>query len=205
MRLYEASRSADLRTMRRHICRLHCSKDAPVRLSFWTAVPHTTLAFVTFFFCNDLADPDSLEELIALLMPDEELCDQAVASLLGPGLLQQSGLGASLEDYFRGNLKATWFTMDASSTLLQHILSGTAPGSPLADLLYQFVQSQFMRGVVARACVLGSTQLQILSIRRVGQTMLQCYSGCATQLTLKATSVVVFRFWMRKVDAWGSA
>ena len=101
-----------------------------------------------FLFCHDLADLASLEELMALLMPDEELRDQGIASLLGPGLLQQSGLGASLEDYLRGNLKATLFTMETFSTLLQHTLSGAAPGSSLADLLYQFVQSQFMRGVM---------------------------------------------------------
>ena len=101
-----------------------------------------------FLFSHELDDPAHLQELISLLVPDESLHDEAVAALLGPGLLAQAQIGASLQDYLQGNLKATWFTMDVHDSTVQHTVSGTAPGSPLADLLYQFVQTRFMQGVM---------------------------------------------------------
>ena len=82
-----------------------------------------------------------------MLLPDEDLHDEAVAALLGPGLLQQAALPPSLEGYLRSNLRGTWFTLDLEEASLQHTHSGTAPGSPLADLLFQFVQSRFMKQV----------------------------------------------------------
>ena len=102
-----------------------------------------------FLFCHELTDPASLEELIDLLVPDEDLREEAVAALLGPGLLKMAGIHDSLADYLRASLHGTWFTMDVHAPVVQHTLSGTAPGTPLADLLYQFVQTRFMRGVMA--------------------------------------------------------
>ena len=101
-----------------------------------------------FLFTHELESPADLHELVRLLVPDESLHDQLVAALVGPGLLAQAQLGTSLQDFLRGNLKATWFTMDLDDPVLQQTRSGTAPGSPLADLLYQFVQTQFMLGVM---------------------------------------------------------
>ena len=83
-----------------------------------------------------------------MLVPDESLHDEVVASLIGPGLLQQGGLHRSLEDFLRSNMQASWFTSDPHASRVQQTCSGTGPGSPLADLLFQFMQTKFMEGVV---------------------------------------------------------
>ena len=101
-----------------------------------------------FLFDQRESDPESLRRLIAFLIPDETLHDVAIACLLGPGLLQAGGLSPSLEGYLRQGLQATWFTLDAQSPHVQQTHSGTNPGSPLADMLYQFVQTRFMDGVM---------------------------------------------------------
>ena len=102
-----------------------------------------------FLFDHELTDPASLEDLIRLLVPDEDLHEAAVGALLGPGLLQMAGVADGLADYLRASLQGTWFTMDVHASVVQHTLTGTAPGTPLADLLYQFVQTRFMQGVLA--------------------------------------------------------
>ena len=102
-----------------------------------------------FLFDHELTDPASLEEVIRLLVPAEDLHEAAVAALLGPCLLQMAGVADGLADYLQASLRGTWFTMDVHASVVQHTLTGTAPGTPLADLLYQFVQTRLMRGVTA--------------------------------------------------------
>ena len=96
-----------------------------------------------------------LEALLDVLLPDEDVRDEALAALLGPGLLEQADIPSGLQDYLRSHLRGTWFTLDLAGTTVQHTRSGTSPGSPLADLLYQFVQSRFMRNVVTELADLG--------------------------------------------------
>ena len=52
-------------------------------------------------FSHDPNDPDGLDSLLQALVPDNEVRDEVVASLLGPGLLEQAGVSASLEGYLR--------------------------------------------------------------------------------------------------------
>ena len=113
---------------------------ATVREFLWT---HT---------CETVQD---LEALLDVLLPDEDVRDEALAALLGPGLLEQADIPSGLQDYLRSHLRGTWFTLDLAGTAVQHTRSGTSPGSPLADLLYQFVQSRFMRNVVTELADLG--------------------------------------------------
>ena len=82
------------------------------------------------------------------LIPDSSLHDQAVAALVGPGLLAQAGIPSGLEDFLRSHLRGTWFTLQPCPLEVQHTKSGTTPGSPLADILFQFAQSSFMRNVM---------------------------------------------------------
>ena len=102
--------------------------------------------------CDSAAE---LEDLIRILIPDEELIDEALSALIGPGLLQQAGLPSGLQEYLRANLRGTWFSLDLTDPVVQQTRSGTSPGSPLADLLFQFVQSRFMRSVTEDLAAVG--------------------------------------------------
>ena len=100
-----------------------------------------------FLFSHELDDECSLRQLLDVLVPDASLHDQAVAALVGPGLLQQAGITSGLEGFLRAHLCGTWFTLQSCPHDVQHTQSGTTPGSPLADILFQFVQTSFMRRV----------------------------------------------------------
>ena len=101
-----------------------------------------------FLFNQNLDDPEALAQLLSLLIPDESLHDQAIAMLLGPGLLSSAGVATGLQDFLRAHLRSTWFTLQPCPTSVQRTQSGTTPGSPLADILYQFSQTAFMRKIV---------------------------------------------------------
>ena len=100
-----------------------------------------------FLFSHTLDDREDLERLIQLLIPDETLHDQAIATLLGPGLLQAAGVQAGLVDFLRSHLSSTWFSLQPCPSVVQCTKSGTTPGSPLADILYQLVQTSYMRRI----------------------------------------------------------
>ena len=101
-----------------------------------------------YLFTHELADEHSLRGLLDILIPDSSLHDQAVAALVGPGLLAQAGIPSGLEGFLRSHLQGTWFTLQSCPMEVQHTKSGTTPGSPLADILFQFAQSSFMRNVI---------------------------------------------------------
>ena len=101
-----------------------------------------------YLFAQELDDERSLRGLLDLLIPDTNLHDEAVAALVGPGLLQEAGIPAGLQGFLREHLQGTWFTLQPCPLQVQHTKSGTTPGSPLADILFQFVQTSFMRNVM---------------------------------------------------------
>ena len=72
-----------------------------------------------------------------------------LASLQGPGIFTQAGVPTALQCFLRSSLQGTWFTMGhgCNTQSLRCTRSGTVPGTPLADMLYAFVQSNFQRAV----------------------------------------------------------
>ena len=100
-----------------------------------------------------LSDVRKLEELLCALHPDVEMRDALFAQLLGPGLLKSSGTPAGVCNYIRASMKQSWFTMLPGQTGQGDCVrtcTGTVPGTPLADLLYQQVQTVFLDGLRRR-------------------------------------------------------
>ena len=84
-----------------------------------------------------------LRGLVGTLIPNPSLHDEAVAALVGPGLLQAAGIPAGLAAFLRYHLQGIWFTLHTCPHEIQHTKSGTTPRSPL-----EFVQTSFMRNVM---------------------------------------------------------
>ena len=90
-----------------------------------------------------------LEALFGRLGFTDHQQSSLLAALQGPGIFARAGVAASLQQFLRTSLQGTWFTMGhgCNSLPVQHTQSGTVPGTPLADLLYAFVQSSFQKAV----------------------------------------------------------
>ena len=84
---------------------------------------------------------EALSNLVHVLSSDEHERDVLMAELLGPGLLQQAGVPEPLRRMLRASMSRTWFCMDSH---VYHTSTGTMPGAPLADLLFQFVFTRFI-------------------------------------------------------------
>ena len=87
---------------------------------------------------------DGLRRMVDMLSPDEKERDRLMADLLGPGLLRQSGVPEPLCQMLRASMNSTWFSLDSR---VYSTTTGTMPGAPLADLLFQFVFTRFISRV----------------------------------------------------------
>ena len=90
-----------------------------------------------------------LQSLMDELQPDRQQQTELVAMLFGPGLLEQAGVHAGLRSFLQVMLSHTWFTMKACSKDVFATRTGSVPGTPLADMVYQFLQSGMLRRVQA--------------------------------------------------------
>ena len=100
---------------------------------------HSTLRELSFD-SSDTAE-EALSHLVHMLSSDAHERDVLMAELLGPGLLQQAGVPEPLRRMLRASMSRTWFCMDSH---VYRTSTGTMPGAPLADLLFQFVFTQFI-------------------------------------------------------------
>ena len=99
--------------------------------------------------------------MLAALHPDPEARDELFSKLMGPGLLQQAGTPWGVCSFVQASMKNSWCSMQPGSGVCFQTSSGTVPGTPLADLLYQEVQTVFLdglkkrlrqRGLIAKSC-----------------------------------------------------
>ena len=100
---------------------------------------------------DDVPDNDVtfLELLFRRLQFTDTQQAALLASLNGPGIFTQAGVPTALQHFLQTSLHGTWFTMGhgCGAQPLRCTRSGTVPGTPLADMLYAFVQSNFQRNV----------------------------------------------------------
>ena len=89
-----------------------------------------------------LMTPVQIEELASQISPDAEVQDAFIAAALGPGLLADSGIPNGLRQFLASTLHQTWFLIGAQSTFVTK--TGTMPGAPLADLVFQFAFAHFL-------------------------------------------------------------
>ena len=92
----------------------------------------------------------ALKALLATLEHSPSQQDAIIAAFAGPGLLAQGGVPASLVEYLQHSLHKSWFSLSLDTGCLQATGTGSVPGTPTADLLFQFIQSAFLKGLTRR-------------------------------------------------------
>ncbi|CAE7940579.1 unnamed protein product [Symbiodinium sp. KB8] len=84
-------------------------------------------------------DAAALQDFIQSLQLDPEVQLRISNAIAGKGALERAALPPAIVRLLRIAFCRTWFTVDASSTQIYQTAKGTIPGSPLADLLFQYV------------------------------------------------------------------
>ena len=95
------------------------------------------------YSCDSLSRPDLIDGLARAAFQSENDQMQLLATLAAPGVLQASDAPAALVSYLRHTLHASWFAMRGSSACIFQTLTGTGPGAPLADILFQLALTRF--------------------------------------------------------------
>ena len=91
-----------------------------------------------FLFDDGVLDtPEQLMASIERIHPDEDHRRILAAALVGPGLLASAE--PAVQAYVRSILHGAWMTTHADASTLFEATTGTTPGAPLADVLFQLV------------------------------------------------------------------
>ncbi|CAE7942578.1 unnamed protein product [Symbiodinium sp. KB8] len=76
---------------------------------------------------------------------------QFLLHTLGPGLLEQAAVPEAIRRFVAACLDSTWFCIGSSPMHFYCTRSGTVPGAPLADLMFQLVFSKVLARISAEA------------------------------------------------------
>ena len=87
----------------------------------------------------------AVDELISRLHVSPAVKTRARLLLSQPAALVQMGVPAALHDILHSSTQNTWFCMDPSNAEIHATKSGTMPGAPLADALFQVAFGLFLR------------------------------------------------------------
>ena len=136
--LYVRSHLAQLSAkLRSGGCLFVDAKDA-----YYSVVKH-------FLFSNGILDtPAQLEAAIDRIHPDEAQRRLLAAALVGPGLMAVAD--PVVQAYVREILKGAWTTTHADAARLYEATTGTTPGAPLADVLFQIIFSVALKDLQRR-------------------------------------------------------
>ena len=93
-------------------------------------------------FSGDLCE---LRAHIRQLALEAAVRDRLLAAISDQGALDRAGVPQGTQSLLQAAFATTWFVVDAQQPEVQATTRGTTPGSPLADLLYQFVSEAAMR------------------------------------------------------------
>ena len=83
-----------------------------------------------------------LEVLATKVSDDPNVQDAFLTGALGPGLLEHAGVPVGLRHYIACSLRQTWFLIGDQNLFITR--TGTMPGAPLADIIFQFAFAQFL-------------------------------------------------------------
>ena len=90
------------------------------------------------------ASEDFLRRLAEDVFPTEDARLRFLVQATGPGLLECSGVPTAVRRFIAANLDHTWYGIGGTPTHFFRTRSGTVPGAPLADLLFQLVFGQVL-------------------------------------------------------------
>ena len=92
-------------------------------------------------------DCDCIWHFVQTLHSEEDVRQHLYKALTQPGVLDKVEASAALRNYIRSTVDRTWFTLDVSSGQFFDTVTGTSPGAPLEDLLYQMISTKFLSHV----------------------------------------------------------
>ena len=84
------------------------------------------------------------------LHPEEEVRERLYDELSKPGVLSEAQASTALCNYVRSTIDSidrTWFSLSLEVGQIYETATGTSPGAPLADLLYQMISTRFLSSV----------------------------------------------------------
>ena len=96
---------------------------------------------------GDFDDCDRLWNFVKVLHPDPDMRQNLFRELTKPGILHETNASPALCNYIRAAVDKTWFTLSVCSNSFYATTTGTSPGAPLADLLYQLISTRFLSHV----------------------------------------------------------
>ncbi|OLP98776.1 hypothetical protein AK812_SmicGene18747 [Symbiodinium microadriaticum] len=108
---------------------------------------------------EDTEDVDTIQWLAETCFEDESSRLRFAAAITAPGLLSSSGTPEVIRRLIISNLDRSWFATGPAGTHVFATHSGTVPGAPLADVLFQEVFTTALvqlRGRMADAGVLAT-------------------------------------------------
>ena len=130
--------------------------------SFWTRTQGLSSAFLfvdikqAFYrACRSLVSyrPVSDVQLVQLFKANNwsaEMLHDFKKRLAEPDALQQAGVSPHLQAQVSDLLTTTWFQLKGDGSSLTHTEAGTRPGDSIADLLYAFVMSRYIKAIRAQ-------------------------------------------------------
>ena len=120
-----------------------------------------------------LQDADKIRAMLVALHPEQSKQDELFAILMGPGLLKEAGTPEGICGYLQAAMSNSWFSLQPGSGICFRTRTGTVPGTPLADLLYQEIQTIFLDGLRLR---LRELQLQVRSFTGRSEGSMPCWA-----------------------------
>ena len=92
---------------------------------------------------DPLSHPRLVDDFVQATFASEEDQLQLLATLAAPGVLQATNAPPALVTFLRHTLHASWFAMNGHPDCIFRTVTGTGPGAPLADILFQLVLTRF--------------------------------------------------------------
>ncbi|OLQ10081.1 hypothetical protein AK812_SmicGene6223 [Symbiodinium microadriaticum] len=131
--------------VRAHFARLKAGRQTGGALFIDSRAAYYSLVRDTLIASCTMQTDEQLRQRARALFPFRDDQDGYVQHMKQGGLIQALQLPEPLVRYLESQLGTTWFAMEAPAHTPYVSGSGTAPGSPIADLLFSFVYARFLR------------------------------------------------------------
>ena len=131
--------------VRAHFARLKAGRQTGGALFIDSRAAYYSLVRDALIASRTLQTEEQLRLRAQALFPFWDDQDSYVEHMKQGGLIRALQLPEPLVRYLESQLGTTWFAMEAPARAPFVSGSGTAPGSPIADLLFSFVYARFLR------------------------------------------------------------
>ena len=137
--------SLPMQYIRTHLALLEAQKTSGAILFVDATNAYYSIIRHFLFAHGDICGQQALCSAVEAIHPDPCMQRQLLAALAGPGLLHTSP--APVQNYVRSVLAHAWFSTKPLAEHLCETNTGTSPGAPLADVLFQLIFSTAMKSI----------------------------------------------------------